>query len=92
MSASPPQGQESGLISARHQTSLSLDTHTHTSCQSHSDVRCDCNVLAPDVEPPPSTSGEEDVPPTESFSRCPTLIHLINVAPLKHTTLLKKSI
>lgn len=28
VSASPPQGQESGLISARHQTSLSLHTHT----------------------------------------------------------------
>lgn len=28
VSASPPQGQESGLISARHQSSLSLHTHS----------------------------------------------------------------
>lgn len=62
VSASPPRGQESGLISGRHQTRLSLHTPRargsprlrEETCQSHSDVRCDCNAFATDVPPPPS--------------------------------------
>lgn len=61
VSASPPRGQESGLISARHQTRLSLHTPRargsprlrEETCQSHSDVRCDCNAFATDVDTPP---------------------------------------
>lgn len=63
---------------------------TQQTCQSHSDVRCDCTVLATDVEPPPSRSGgagEEELrrqSDNNLSDKCGIK------APLKHTTLLKR--
>lgn len=64
MSASLPQGQESGLISACHKTCLSLHTHSgrevHFSSEkkpvnlTQLDVRCAFSVFTIAAESPPS--------------------------------------
>lgn len=103
VSASPPQGQESGLISARHQTSLSLHTHSGREVRLGSrskpvnliqmwdvTVMCSpqtCNPLQA------RGAGEEDVPPMEELQKLSdnNSSDTCGVkAPLKHTTLFKK--
>lgn len=72
---STSRGQESGLISARRQTRLSLHTPRargsprlrEETCQSHSDVRCGCNAWMCNTPPSPTSPAHPEVPDGNLF-------------------------